>query len=224
MRELTVRDCISSGWMTFKARPCLFVAAWLIVILVGLVAGSAGRHAHQAHAASWEIALLVGGIALFFRILGAVVSIYTSIGMRNFALKAHDEPEAVELRDLIHLRGFWRYLGMNLIFTIGFVIGLILLVVPGIILAIGWGFAPYLVVEQGAGPIDSLKRSWELTRGNRWTLFLLGLALIGLNILGFCALVVGLLITLPVSTLAGVHAYRVLLKARTAPEEAVVVS
>jgi uncharacterized membrane protein len=219
MNELTVRECLSFGWRTFKIRPWLFVSAWLVLTVVGMIAGSAGRHSHMAHPESWKIFLLVTIIAVFFRILGMIVSVYTDIGMRNFALKAHDEPEAVELHDLIHLKAFWRYLGMSIVFFVSVVIGFILLIVPGIIIAIGWSFAPYLVIEQGAGPIDALKRSWELTRGNRWKLFLLGLALIGINILGVCALLVGLLVTLPVTTLAGVHAYRTLLKIRTASVE-----
>jgi len=219
MNELTVRECLSVGWRTFKIRPWFFVSAWVLLTLVGFIANAAGKHIHAPHAASWTLVVAIAVIAVFFRLLGFVVSIYADIGMRSFALKAHDEPEAVELDDLIHLHTFWRYLGMNILFIVGVVIGFILLIVPGIILAIGWSFAPYLVIEQGAGPVDALKRSWELTKGNRWTLFLLGLALIGINILGFCAVFVGLLVTLPVTTFAGVHAYRTLLKARTEPVE-----
>lgn len=224
MRELTVKECLAVGWRTFKVRPWLFVCAWIVLLLVGAIASAAGKHIHIPHGTSWVLVVSVIIIAIFFRLLGFAVSIYVDIGMRSFALKAHDEPEAVELRDLIHLHAFWRYLGMNILFIVGLVIGFILLIVPGIILAIGWSFAPYLVIEQGAGPVDALKRSWELTKGNRWTLFLLGLAFIGINILGFCALLVGLLVTLPVTTFAGVHAYRTLLKARTVPIEEVMVA
>ena len=224
MRELTVRECISFGWRTFKARPWLFVGAGLVLLLVDVLASAPDQYFNHLskvppHAA-WLI--IVAGLASgIWKLVEIVISNYAAIGTRHFMLKAHDETEAAELRDLIYLHAFWRYLAMSGIYFLCVLIGFVLLIVPGIILAIGWQFAPYLVVEQGAGPIDALKRSWELTRGNRWTLFLLGLALIGLNLLGLCALVVGLLVTLPVTTLAGVHAYRTLLAARTGSEPAI---
>jgi uncharacterized membrane protein len=60
-----------------------------------------------------------------------------------------------------------------------------------------------------------------LTKGNRWKLFQLSLALLLLNILGLLALLVGLFVTIPVSFIAMVHAYRAL--KGEAVEEAVAV-
>ena len=65
--------------------------------------------------------------------------------------------------------------------------------IPGIIASLGLGFATYLVVDRGMQPVASLKESWRITKGNKWRIFLLGLALTGVNILGALALVVGLL-------------------------------
>jgi uncharacterized membrane protein len=55
-----------------------------------------------------------------------------------------------------------------------------------------------------------LKESWRITNGNKWQLFLFGLVLIGLNLVGLLALVVGLLVTAPITWLAATHAYRTL--------------
>ena len=90
------------------------------------------------------------------------------------------------------------------------IVGLILLIVPGIIIGIMFGFAAYIVIDKEAPPVEALRESLALTKGNRWKLFLLGLALVGINIIGACLLLVGLLVSLPVSTFAVVHAYRVL--------------
>jgi uncharacterized membrane protein len=84
------------------------------------------------------------------------------------------------------------------------------LIVPGIIIAMGLAFVPYLVVERGLGPVEALKESWRLTKGHKMQIFLLVLALVGINILGLMALVVGVFVTFPLTLLAFAHAYRTL--------------
>jgi uncharacterized membrane protein len=74
----------------------------------------------------------------------------------------------------------------------------------------GLMFVPYIVIDRGLGPIEAMKESWRVTKGHKWQLFLLFLALIGLNILGAIALIVGLLVTIPITMLAAAHAYRTL--------------
>jgi hypothetical protein len=65
---------------------------------------------------------------------------------------------------------------VNLFFVLAFVAGLILLIVPGVMLALAWCVAgPALLVER-SGITTVFGRSADLTRDNRWRLF--GLALI----------------------------------------------
>lgn len=89
-------------------------------------------------------------------------------------------------------------------------VGLVLLIVPGIIFGLMFMFATFIVIERELGPIDALSESHRLTRGHKWQLFGFVLLLILVNLLGLLALVVGILVSIPVSTLAFVHAYRVL--------------
>ncbi len=70
-----------------------------------------------------------------------------------------------------------------------------------------------LAVLDGSEIIESLGRSTKLTYGAKWHLVLFMLALIALNVLGLIALVVGLLITVPISLIAYSHIY-LKLKAR----------
>lgn len=65
---------------------------------------------------------------------------------------------------------------VNLFFFLAFVLGLILLVVPGVMLALAWCVAgPALIVER-IGITEVFGRSAELTRDNRWRI--LGIAVI----------------------------------------------
>jgi hypothetical protein len=62
-------------------------------------------------------------------------------------------------------------LGLGIIQGLGIIIGTVLLIVPGLILAVIWAVsAPSLVVEQ-RGVFESLQRSRDLTRGHRWAIF-----------------------------------------------------
>ncbi|MEM9168631.1 MAG: hypothetical protein AAGC56_03170 [Pseudomonadota bacterium] len=70
-----------------------------------------------------------------------------------------------------------------LLTSLGTVLGLILLVVPGIILAIMWSVSVPVRVVESLGVTESLGRSQELTKGSRWSLFGLGLIYVVILIL-----------------------------------------
>ncbi|HEX6616102.1 MAG TPA: glycerophosphoryl diester phosphodiesterase membrane domain-containing protein [Gemmatimonadales bacterium] len=67
----------------------------------------------------------------------------------------------------------------SLLFSLVVGLGFLLLVVPGVILAVGLVLAiPALVLEPGLSPMQALSRSWRLTRGSRWRIFGLGFVLL----------------------------------------------
>ena len=66
-------------------------------------------------------------------------------------------------------------IGAAILMVLGCVLASVLLLVPGVILGLAWSVAiPVVVIEQ-VGAIGGLKRSLYLTRGNRWSIFLIGL-------------------------------------------------
>ncbi|GAB6860159.1 hypothetical protein JCM17092_02480 [Haloplanus litoreus] len=52
-------------------------------------------------------------------------------------------------------------------------LGFALLFVPGLFLTVSLQFALFAVAVEDSGPIDALRRSWELASGNRWRLLAL---------------------------------------------------
>src|SRR5687768_2976209 len=70
-------------------------------------------------------------------------------------------------------------LGQSVVMSILIVVGLILLIVPGIILAYRFFFAPYVLVDQNVGIFEALKRSRQLVKGKAAELG----GLIGANLL-----------------------------------------
>lgn len=79
---------------------------------------------------------------------------------------------------------------------LGVALGLLLLIIPGIFIAVRWFFVPQAVVIDGARGTDSLRQSAALTQGFWWRT--LGIALLA-NIVAF---VPGGLIMAPVGALA----------------------
>jgi uncharacterized membrane protein len=104
-------------------------------------------------------------------------------------------------------RWFLRVFVVNLLTNLVTLIGLLLFVIPGIIVWVGLMLAPYFVVDQDLGPIESMTTSWEASKGQKGDLFLLFLLSILLVVIGFCALGVGLFVAMPVMNLATCVAY-----------------
>jgi uncharacterized membrane protein len=204
MNQLSVKDCLSYGWSTFKLRPKVFILVGAVLLLVSMLARIpemlAGQFEGGASVAFGIIALLIS----------AGVSFLLSMGKTAFYLRAHDSVSTVEVADLWHPHPFLKFVGASVLAGLATIVGLLLLIVPGIIIGIMVSMTLYIVIERGLGPWSAIKESARITKGNRWNLFLLGLALLGINILGVLALIVGLFVSIPVSTLAVVHAYRTL--------------
>lgn len=85
--------------------------------------------------------------------------------------------------------------------------GFLLLIVPGIYFSLKYMFTPYLVVDKGMGPIEALKASGEMTKGVKWDMVGFIAATVVLMYSGILALFVGLLVTIPLGTLAYVILY-----------------
>lgn len=222
MNALSVRDCFSTGWRTFKARPWIFVQAGLLLLLIHIAINLLQYLLETgAEQMGGAVAAL---LAVGFAVASILASFLINMGETAFFLRAHDDAKAVGLRDLWHPEPFWKFVGAALLAGLAIFLGFILLIVPGIILSILFMFVGYLAIERRLGPIAALKESTRLTKGSRWKLFQLALLALLLNILGFLALIIGLFVTIPVTLLATVHAYRTLSStdavAKIAPEEA----
>ena len=70
----------------------------------------------------------------------------------------------------------------SLLWSIGLAFGFVLLIIPGVVLAVGWvAWASAMLIED-LGAVDALKRSWQLTANRKWQVLGVG---IGLFVLAF---------------------------------------
>lgn len=129
------------------------------------------------------------------------------LGFIKIGLDLYDTKKATYETLFSGFRVLIKYILASLLYTLMVIGGMILLVIPGIYLALRYWFYSFVLVDKDAGIIDSLKESAVLSEGAKW--HLLGYAItVGILIhLGYLTLI-GIIYIWPALQLANVFVYR----------------
>ncbi len=194
-RGFTIGEAFSKGWELTKQHIGFLVGYFIVIILLSMVFHYRGDDWH------WFPLHFIGWI------VGAIVD----IGFYKSALMIYDgiKPGFDQLYKNWRLVISW--IVSSILFTIMFAIGLLLLIFPAFWVLAAFGFFPYFVVDKQAGPVEALQESARITKGYRWQVLGLMIAMILLNMLGILLFFVGILVTAPLSILIMTTAYRKLL-------------
>lgn len=141
-------------------------------------------------------------------VISTVISVFLMLGLTRIGLNiVSGKPFDV---GMLFCGGKWLLKGLAayLLFMVMFVVGLILLIVPGIIVLLRFGMYQSAIVDRDMGIIGSLQYSWELTKGNGLNLFVILLFSILVFFAGCIAMLVGLLFAFPMMWLMWIVAYR----------------
>lgn len=197
----TIKEAIAFGWKKTLENVWFLV---LFTLCAFIVQGILGNNSNGA-----------GSYAVLFRLANILVNYFVAFTSIKLGLAIYKgiKPTTKMVFD-VDWKLFVLYAIAALLTMLATGIGFILLIVPGIILAVRLGFTSFAVIEEGLKPIPALKRSWELTRGRFWPLLGLSAIICLIVILGAVLVVVGLLLALPVTGLALVYAYE---KLKAAP-------
>lgn len=87
-------------------------------------------------------------------------------------------------------------------------IGLLAIYIPMILISVRLSFFITCIVDQDCGAVDSLKQSRAITQNNYWVIIGRGIVAPLINMAGMLALIIGLIVTLPVTYLMFLTAYR----------------
>ena len=177
-------EILSRSWDALSSKWLLAIGIVLLHTIVNGVVGSVG----------FGLGTLALGGALSFGMSRTMVLIY----------RGHT-PQVETYFD-----GFKHYLPTLISFLLVSVIvlvGIVLLVIPGIVAAIGLSQAFYVLQDQPElGAEGAIRESWRLTwtNGNMLKVFLMGFVIFFVTLGGLLALGVGLLFAIPlVSVMAG---------------------
>jgi uncharacterized membrane protein len=84
----------------------------------------------------------------------------------------------------------------NLIVFALVMIGIVMLIIPGIIIWCRLAFVPYLVMDKDLEPMKAVEKSWQMTRGHGWTIFFMGVMSFFIIIGGLIVFIFGILISI----------------------------
>ena len=107
--------------------------------------------------------------------------------------------DRLELRTASRPR-FPAFFLLSIVTTIGVILGLVLLIIPGIVLLVRWSIAVPAVIATEDGLVEAIASSWRETEARFWPIFQVFLVISVLAILG---VVVGLLVEMQISREVG---------------------
>jgi len=137
-----------------------------------------------------------------------LVSVFLSVGLTRIGLNVVSGREISVGMLFEGGRKFLPAVGATFLYMLMVSVGLLLLIVPGIYLAMRYGHYLTAMVDRNLGVMDSFAYSSKITTNNRMNLFLLALMTILISLAGCLVLCVGMLFAIPVVMLSWVVAYR----------------
>lgn len=167
------------------------------------------QQAREALAGRWGLA--IGAVLIYYAVfigfsflplLGTLV-IYLiagpmALGFCNFCLCVSRKKEA-QISQLFD--GFKRFgvtVGAYFLQLIFIFLWALLLIIPGIIAGLSYSMTFYVIADNDSiGPLEAIRKSKEIMRGNKWKLFCLGARFIGWALLCILTLGIGFLWLVP---------------------------
>lgn len=196
-KQLHIRKSFLQGWHDFKTQPLFFVALLMVTFALGWVLNAIGN-------------IERGGVVLqiLISLFSLIVQTFISLGLTTIFLRK-SQGHTVHWHDALRLyKKVVMYFGVSIIYQFMVMIGLILLVIPGVYLGLRYQYAQYLIVAHEHMSIrDAFTQSSKITAGVKWKMLGLVAISIGVGILGLLAFGIGLAVVLPVIMLAHWHAF-----------------
>jgi len=207
-----VRSSYRNGWRQLKK----YFLELLLITVIGIVIGvPLGLFRVDIETAGAGAAVL--GIFGFAYSLLLVQPVDYGVSFANLRAARGDK---LEIKDMFE--AFKNYVNVvlaNLLAGAIIVIGLVLLIVPGIIFACKLAFVPYLVVDRKMEVIEAVKESWRMTGGHAWKVFFIGVLAILLAIAGLICFGVGIIFAIIWINLAFASLYHAVTVSGGAPEQ-----
>jgi hypothetical protein len=201
-----VEQVFNYAWQIWQVNLGLLVGTTFVFFVIiygfGFLLGG-----FQAVLESNDSPELSAVVAVIGNIASNLIQLFLGVGQTLIALKLARRQQA-DFSDLF--AGGPRFLpmlGAYILLMLAISTGLLLLIVPGIIIALMWWPVYYLVVDGKAGVIESFSVASHVTKNNWGTALVLYLLSIGIVILGCMALCIGLLFAFPLFSLLFAVAY-----------------
>lgn len=198
-KRFSIEEAIRFGWNRMKDNLGFFIVYLIILFSVEFFfSGFAGL---------FEDSLPL--LSFVFNVGSWIVSIISALFAVKIGLRLYDKNKTGPYDFLSFSSSlFFKFLLGYVLYTILIIVGFILLIVPGIYLAVKYQFIPYLIIDKGMDPIEAFKESGKMTDGSKWDLLLFLIVLGMIVIIGFLAFIVGSFVAIPVVMVAEAYVYK----------------
>lgn len=196
--KFSIKEALKYGWDTFKANVPFFLGFMVIMGLITVVPDYIAEKMFDPK----SVPLIA--VKIILRLIGLLLGMIST----RLSLDIHDngQPDLTRISEV--LPQYPAYLFGKIVYGLIVLVGLILLIVPGIIVAYMFLYVGYLIIDKNMGPIAALSESRALTDGYKMDLFIFSLAVAFINLVGVFCLFVGLFVTIPVTLMASAYVYR----------------
>lgn len=195
-RPFSSTEALRFGWATTRANLKPLLILGLVGAFLGLLSQSLTSPGTN------------DGLRALMNLFVQVLQIALTMVWIRVALRLHDGQKLDWARPAELLGDFFTFLLTWVLYGLLVAVGLLLLIVPGVLWGLKFGFVGFLVVERKLDPIEAFRESSRLTRGVKGPLFVFALLFVGVNLLGVIALVVGLFVTVPTTVIAAAYVFR----------------
>ena len=205
---LSVGNAIRYGWNHFKTNAWTWIGAVVIAAVIQSLLNTlfGNRSAFRVDTIGqslWSMSWILGSI------LTVVIGYLINAAFVRGALHEVESGQRPSLGSFLKFTNVGNVILASILVGVMTAIGLILLIIPGLIVAFLSWWTLQFVIDRHDSAVDGIRSSFRAIASQAGPVFLLALALIGINILGAIPLGLGLLITIPLSTIASTYAYRV---------------
>lgn len=211
----TISNALSIGWQKTKSNYSVLILSFLVLSAIS-IAFSLVRNfpsfvstiAKDSSGITLTTFILFAFLSPLLFIAEMAINNLTAIGFTKIQLNILDNKKT-QVSDLFKTNGvYWQYLATSILVGLIVIGGLLLLIVPGIIWFLKYQFAMLLVVDKKLDITESIRKSGEITQGHKGWLFGFAIVLGLVNIVGALLLLIGLLVTIPLTTMAYIYVYR----------------
>ena len=195
----SISDLIQQAWLKFKNKAVF----WIFITIISIAVGYFGDYGLSVDPESFDTSfssiegLLLSVLGLY---LGASITLMYVKYMRG---------ESVSFSDLlaVDFNKFIHYVLAMLISGILMIFGFMLLILPGFYIMARLMFVHYLVLDKELSFLDAIQTSFKMSDGSVLDLISFMFAMFFIIVLGFLSLLFGVLIAIPVSSLATAQLY-----------------
>lgn len=196
-------ELLFGAWQSIKPQFWKILLIWFSLIVITLVGGIL----QQLDFSSFDTNSYLF-LTIFTNVVAFIVNIAASISTMTLCLKL-SERQTVDWNDIFqHWNLFIRWMLGSIAYGIAVLVGLIVFVIPGIMMAVRFSLWGYFLLDRNASPLQALDQSWNAVRGCSWKVFFFMIIVALINVIGFLCFGIGLLITAPLTGVAYALLYR----------------